>query len=41
MKFVLNTENFMDEFLNYQFYKSNSDNFRNNKKPYSIKEIIY
>jgi len=31
----------MDEFLNYQFNKSNSDNFRNNKKPYSIKEIIY
>jgi len=41
MKFVLNTENFMDEFLNYQFNKSNSDNLRNNKKSYSIKEIIY
>ena len=39
MKLVLNKEDFMDEFLNYQFNKSNSDNFRN-RKPY-CKEIIY
>ncbi len=41
MKFVLNKEDIMDESLNYQFDTSNSDNFRNNRKPYSIKEIIY
>lgn len=40
MKFVLNKEDFLDDFF-YQLNKTNSDNFRNNRKYYSINEIIY